>query len=389
MPSPRHACIAGIYEHPLRLAPDHSVGRLHADVAHGALQDAGLSLDDVDGYFCAGDAPGLGSTSIIDYLGLKRLSCIQTTEIGGASYLAHAGEAAAAIAAGRCKVALVTLAGRPKSEGSSGTKPRNYGDTAPDAEFERHYMPTPLNSYAMCAMRHMHEFGTTAEQLAWIKVAMSHHAQHNPHALLRNLMTVDDVLQSPRVADPLRRADCCVVTDGGGAIVVVHPDIAKNLHQPLIEIVGMSATVKGQMGGQVDLTYSATAWCGPRAFEQAGITPADIRYASIYDSFTITVLMQLEDLGFCAKGLGGRFVADGQLISGQGRLAVNTDGGGLCSNHPANRGGMTKIIEAVRQLRGQAHPRVQVPNLEFALANGIGGFLGSRHGAATLIMKRV
>jgi acetyl-CoA C-acetyltransferase len=250
-------------------------------------------------------------------------------------------------------------------------------------------MPTPLNSYAMCAMRHMHEFGTTAEQLAWIKVAMSHHAQHNPHALLRNLMTVDDVLQSPRVADPLRRADCCVVTDGGGAIVVVHPDIAKNLHQPLIEIVGMSATVKGQMGGQVDLTYSATAWCGPRAFEQAGITPADIRYASIYDSFTITVLMQLEDLGFCAKGLGGRFVADGQLISGQGRLAVNTDGGGLCSNHPANRGGMTKIIEAVRQLRGQAHPRVQVPNLEFALANGIGGFLGSRHGAATLIMKRV
>ncbi|MEO7937849.1 MAG: thiolase domain-containing protein [Burkholderiaceae bacterium] len=389
MANARNACIAGIYEHPLRLAPDHSVGRLHADVAHGALKDAGLSLTDVDAYFCAGDAPGLGPTSIIDYLGLQRLECIQTTEIGGASYLSHVGEAAAAIAAGRCKVALVTLAGRPKSEGSSGTKPRNFGDTAPDVEFERHYLPTPLNSYAMCAMRHMHEFGTTAEQLAWIKVAMSHHAQHNPHALLRTPMTVEDVLQSPRVADPLRRADCCVVTDGGGAVVVVHPDIAKNLRQPLIEVVGMSATVKGQMGGQVDLTYSGAAWCGPRAFEQAGITPNDIRYASIYDSFTITVLMQLEDLGFCAKGQGGRFVADGQLIAGQGRLAVNTDGGGLCSNHPANRGGMTKVIEAVRQLRGQAHPRVQVPNLEFALANGIGGFLGSRHGAATLIMKRV
>ena len=368
MPDSDHACIAGIYEHPLRLAPDHSVGRLHADVAHGALQDAGLSLSDVDGYFCAGDAPGLGPTSIVDYLGLERLACIQTTEIGGASYLSHVGEAAAAIAAGRCKVALVTLAGRPRSEGSSGTKPRNYGDTAPDAEFERHYLPTPLNSYAMCAMRHMHEFGTTAEQLAWIKVAMSHHAQHNRHALLRNLMTVDDVLQTPRVADPLRRADCCVVTDGGGAVVVVHQDIARNLGQPLVEIVGMSATVKGQMGGQVDLTYSGTAWCGPRAFEQASITPADIRYASIYDSFTITVLMQLEDLGFCAKGQGGRFVADGKLISGQGPVAVNTDGGGLCSNHPANRGGMTKIIEAVRQLRGQAHPKVQVPNLEFALA---------------------
>ena len=383
------ACVAGIYEHPLRVAPDHSVARLHADVAHGALRDAGLTLNDVDAYFCAGDAPGLGPTSIVDYLGLKRLQVVQTTELGGASYLSHVGEAAAAIAAGRCKVALVTLAGRPKSEGSSGTKPRNYGDTAPDAEFERPYMPTPLNSYAMCAMRHMHEFGTTSEQLAWIKVAMSHHAQHNPNALLRQVMTVQDVLDSPRVADPLRRADCCVVTDGGGAVVVVHPDVAKSLRQPLVQVVGMSASVKGQSGGQVDLTHSATAWTAPRAFAQAGITPRDIRYASIYDSFTITVLMQLEDLGFCAKGEGGQFVADGQLIAGQGKLAVNTDGGGLCNNHPANRGGMTKVIEAVRQLRGQAHPKVQVPDLEFALANGIGGFLGSRHGTATLIMKRV
>ena len=366
------ACVAGIYEHPLRVAPDHSVARLHADVAHGALRDAGLTLNDVDAYFCAGDAPGLGPTSIVDYLGLKRLQVVQTTELGGASYLSHVGEAAAAIAAGRCKVALVTLAGRPKSEGSSGTKPRNYGDTAPDAEFERPYMPTPLNSYAMCAMRHMHEFGTTSEQLAWIKVAMSHHAQHNPNALLRQVMTVQDVLDSPRVADPLRRADCCVVTDGGGAVVVVHPDVAKSLRQPRVQVVGMSASVKGQSGGQVDLTHSATAWTAPRAFAQAGITPRDIRYASIYDSFTITVLMQLEDLGFCAKGEGGQFVADGQLIAGQGKLAVNTDGGGLCNNHPANRGGMTKVIEAVRQLRGQAHPNVQVPNVEFALANGIG-----------------
>ncbi len=382
------ACIVGIYEHPLRVAPDHSVARLHADVAHGALRDAGLTLDDVDAYFCAGDAPGLGPTSLIDYLGLKRLQVVQTTELGGASYLSHVGEAAQAIADGRCKVALITLAGRPKSEGSSGAKPRNFGDTAPDVEFERHYLPTPLNSYAMCAMRHMHEFGTTSEQLAWIKVAMSHHAQHNPNALLRQVMTVDDVLASPRVADPLRRADCCVVTDGGGAVVLVHPDLAKGLKQPRVQVRAMSASVKGQSGGDMDITHSATAWTGPRAFEQAGLTPADIRYASIYDSFTITVLMQLEDLGFCAKGQGGRFVADGQLIAGQGRLAVNTDGGGLCNNHPANRGGMTKVIEAVRQLRGQAHPQVQVPNLELALANGIGGLLGARHGAATLIMQR-
>ena len=382
-------CIAGIYEHPLRVAPDHSVARLHADVAYGALRDAGLSINDVDAYFCSGDAPGLGPLSMIDYLGLRKVKVLQTTEIGGASYLSHVGEASAAIAAGRCKVALVTLAGRPKSEGSSGSKPRNFGDTAPDAEFERHYLPAPLNSYAMCAMRHMHEFGTTAEQLAWIKVTMSHHAQYNSNAYLRNVMTVKDVLDSPMVADPLRRADCCVVTDGGGAVVVVHPDIAKSLKQPLIQIVGMSASVKGQDSGDVDLTYSATAWTGPRAFEQAGIHPKDIHYASIYDSFTITVLIQLEDLGFCAKGMGGHFVADGQLIAGQGPLAINTDGGGLCNNHPANRGGITKIIEAVRQLRGTAHSAVQVPNLEFALANGIGGLLGARHGAATLIMKRI
>jgi len=187
----------------------------------------------------------------------------------------------------------------------------------------------------------------------------------------------------------LHRADCCVVTDSGGALIVVHPDIAKTLKKPVITMMGAGETTKGQMGGKVDLTYSGLAWAAPRAFAEAKLTPEQIRYASIYDSFTITVLIQLEDLGFCKKGEGGRFVEDGQLISGQGKLAFNTDGGGLCNNHPANRGGMTKVIEAVRQLRGEAHPAVQVPNLEFALASGIGGALGTRHGAAALIMGRL
>ena len=146
--------------------------------------------------------------------------------------------------------------------------------------------------------------------------------------------------------------------------------------------------IKGTHGGQVDLTTTAAAWSGRAAFEQAGVTPGDIRYASIYDSFTITVLLQLEDLGFCAKGQGGRFVADGNLISGVGKLPFNTDGGGLCNNHPANRGGMTKILEAVRQLRGEAHPRVQVPGCSLALATGIGGLIGHRHGSATVILER-
>jgi len=389
MSAKSNACIAGIYEHPLRVAPNHTVAQLHAEVARGALLDAGLSLNDVDGYFCAGDAPGMGPVSMVDYLGLKKVSYLDSTDIGGASYLAHVSHAARAIAQGQCKVALITLAGRPKSEGSSGTQVRSQHAAAPDFAFEKPYSPAPLNTYAMCAMRHMFEFGTTSEQLAWIKVAASEHAQHNPHALLREVLTVEDVLSSPMIADPLHRADCCVVTDSGGAVIVVHPDIAKSLKRPVVEMLGAAESAKGQMGGKVDLTYSGVAWTGPRAFAEAGITPKQIRYASIYDSFTITVLIQLEDLGFCKKGEGGRFVEHGQLIAGKGSLAFNTDGGGLCNNHPANRGGMTKIIEAVRQLRGDAHPAVQIPNLEFALASGIGGALGTRHGAATLIMGRV
>ncbi|MFP4902846.1 thiolase domain-containing protein, partial [Paraburkholderia sp. BR14261] len=236
--------------------------------------------------------------------------------------------------------------------------------------------------------RHMYEYGTTSEQLAWIKVAASHHAQHNPHAMLRNVVTVEDVVNSPMVADPLHRLDCCVMSDGGGALIVARTEIAKQLKRPLVKVRGTGEAPKHAGGGKIDLTWSAAKWSGAAAFAEAGLTPADIKYASLYDSFTITVLMQLEDLGFCKKGEGGRFVQDGGLISGVGKLPFNTDGGGLCNNHPANRGGVTKVIEAVRQLRGEAHPAVQVPNCDIALANGIGGALASRHTAATLILER-
>jgi acetyl-CoA C-acetyltransferase len=245
-----------------------------------------------------------------------------------------------------------------------------------------------VNQYAMAAMRHMHEFGTTGAQLAWIKVAASQHAQHNPHALLRDVVTVEDVVSSPIIADPLHRLDCCVITDGGGAIVVVRPEIARRLKRPLVKILGAGEAVKHQRGGQIDLTHTGAVWSGPRAFAEAGVTPADIKYVSIYDSFTITVLITLEDLGFCAKGQGGKFVADGNLIAGVGRLPFNTDGGGLCNNHPANRGGLTKVVEAVRQLRGEAHPEVQVKGCDLALAHGTGGSLATRHASATLIMGR-
>ncbi|RCW68845.1 thiolase domain-containing protein [Pseudorhodoferax soli] len=383
----RQACIVGAYEHPTRKAPDKTVAQLHAEVARGALLDAGLTLGDVDGYFCAGDAPGLGALNIADHIGLHPRH-VDSTDMGGSSYLAHVGHAAQAIAAGKCNVALITLAGRPRSEASSGTQPRNWGPNLPDQPFEAPFGPVTVNMYAMVAMRHMHDWGTTAEQLAWIKVAMSHHAQHNPHAMLRDVVTVEDVVNSPMISDPLHKLDCCVVSDGGGALVVTRPEIARSLKRPIVNVLGAGEALKGQEGGNIDLSYSGAVWSGPRAFEEAGVTPADIQYASIYDSFTITVLMQLEDLGFCKRGQGGRFVADGNLISGSGKLPVNTDGGGLCNNHPANRGGITKVIEAVRQLRGEAHPAVQVKNCGLALAQGTGGLLGSRHGSATLIMER-
>jgi acetyl-CoA C-acetyltransferase len=382
------AYIAGIYEHPTRKADDKSLAQLHAESAKGALEDAGLTRADVDGYFCAGDAPGLGPLSMVDYLGLK-LRHMDSTDSGGSSYIIHVGHAAEAISAGKCSVALITLAGRPRSEGqATGTAPRTAVGNAPDVQFENPYGPATANMYAMCAMRHMHQYGTTSEQLAWIKVAASHHAQHNPHAMLRDVVTVEDVVNSPMIADPLHRLDCCVISDGGGAIIVASPEVARSLKRPKVKILGAGEAPKHQMAGHVDLTYSGAVWSGPAAFAEAGVKPADIKYASIYDSFTITVLMQIEDLGFCEKGQGGKFVSDGNLISGTGKLPFNTDGGGLCNNHPANRGGLTKVVEAVRQLRGEAHPAVQVRNCDLAIAHGTGGSLGTRHGAATVIMER-
>ena len=383
------AYIAGIYEHPTRLAKDISLAQLHEQSAKGALEDAGLTKDDVAGYFCAGDAPGLGPMSMVEYMGLKPRH-VDSTDTGGSSYVLHVGHAAEAIAAGKCKVALITLAGRPRAEGmATGTVPRSRGGTpTPDEPFEFPYGPTVINMYAMCAMRHMYEFGTTSEQLAWIKVAASHHAQYNPHALLKDVVTVEEVVNSPIISDPLHRLDCCVITDGGGAIVVVAPEIAAKLKRPKVKLIGAGEFVKTQMGGKVDLTYSGARVSGKAAFDEAGVKPADIKFAAIYDSFTITVLMQLEDLGFCEKGKGGAFVADGNLISGVGKLPFNTDGGGLCSNHPANRGGLTKVLEAVRQLRGEAHPKVQVKNCNLAIAHGTGGSLGLRHGSATVILER-
>lgn len=377
------AHIAGVYEHPDRVIPDKTVAQIHADVAAGALADAGLSMADVGAYYSAGDAPGFGALSMVEYLGL-RCRHIDDTETGGSSYLVHVRHAAEAIAAGHVEVALITLAGNPRSGAGIGGAARF--DDAPEASFENLFGMNILSGYAMAAMRHMHEFGTTSAQLAEIKVAASRHAQHNPNAFLPKPVTVDEVLESRVIADPLHMLDACVVTDGGGALVVVSDAVARTLDRQTIPLLGTGFAAKGTDGGRVDLTYTGAVWSGPEAFTEAGVTPADIDYVSIYDSFTITVLVTLEDLGFCEKGRGGTFVLEGALQAPDGRLPFNTDGGGLCNNHPFNRGGMTKVIEAVRQLRHEAHPEVQVPDCSLALAHGTGGSMATRMGSATLIL---
>jgi len=372
------AYIVSGYEHPARVIPDKSVSQIHAEVAIGALKDAGLSLSDVDGYFYTGTL-NMGGVATADYLGLKNLSCLDSTMTGGSSPVFQIGHAAAAIAAGKCKIALVTLAARPRSERQVRAAPN------PEASFEQVFGTNTISMYALAAQRHMYEFGTTSEQLAWVKVAASQHAQYNEHALLRKVVTVEEVVNSRLLADPLHLLDTCVVTDGGGAVVVTSPEIARDLKRTSVKILGHGEAPKHTNNGNVDLTFTGARWSGPRAFEEAGVKPSDIDYASIYDSFTITVIETIEDLGFCEKGKGGPFVADGGLLARGGKLPVNTDGGGLCNNHPG-MGGMMKILEGVRQLQGTAHPEVQVPNCELVLIHGTGGSLGTRMGSATLIL---
>jgi acetyl-CoA C-acetyltransferase len=373
------AFVVGAYEHPDRIIPDRSVAQIHAENTAGVLADAGLKLSDIDGFFCTGGA-GMVGVAMADYLGLTNVSYLDSTAVGGSSPVYQVGHAAAAIAVGKCNVALVTLANRPRSEQA----PRSV-NTSPETSFELVYGTSTIGMYALAAQRHMYEFGTTSEQLAWVKVAFSEHAQYNPHALLQKPVTVEDVLNSPMLSDPLHRLDTCVVTDGGGAVIVASPEVADQIKRPKVKIMGHGEAPKHSDNGRIDLTYTGARWSGPRAFAEAGVTPGDIDYASIYDSFTITVVETLEDLGFCDKGKGGQFVADGGLRARGGKLPVNTDGGGLCNNHPG-MGGMMKILEGVRQVRGEAHPMVQVPECDLVLVHGTGGSLGTRMASATLIL---
>ncbi len=235
----------------------------------------------------------------------------------------------------------------------------------------------------MVAQRHMHEYGTTSQQLAEIAVTMRLHASMNPHAKYREPLTVEDVLASRVISSPLHLLDCCIISDGAGAVVVTSAERARDLKKRPAYLLGAGETVRHSGRGVRDYLEMAAAQSGRLAFERAGVSHGDIDLAMIYDSFTITVLLTLENLGFCRRGEGGAFVSGGRLRF-DGALPVNTDGGGLSSNHPGMRG-IFLVIEAVKQLRGECGPR-QVRDCDVALVHGTGGTLGQRHSGATLIL---
>ncbi len=374
--------IAGVHEFPERTTT-RSALEIQALSARAALADAGLSLADVDGFFAPAGFGATGPLPVLDYLNLHP-RYVDGTPIGGASSVAHVHHAAAAVGQGRCRVALVSYGSTARSQRIPiGTRGRQAGDYVD--QFEAIHGTTTVGLYALVAQRHMHEYGTTSAQLAAVAVAARRHAARNPDAFYRTPITVDDVLASPMISSPLHRLDCCVITDGGGAVVVVHPDLARDLRKPPVAILGAAEAVAHTSAGRRDYLVSAAARTGPQALAEAGVGHADLDLVMIYDSFTITVLVTLEDLGFCRKGEGGPFVADGRLEPG-GALALNPDGGGLASNHPGMRG-IFLVVEAVRQLRGEAGAR-QVPNCRLALVHGTGGTLGTRHSGVTLILGR-
>jgi len=373
------AAIVGVYEHPTRFAPSKTTYQIIAESAREALADAGLTIKDVDGLFNAGAGFSLG---LADYLNVNP-SYTDTTNYGGSSFVGHAAHAAAAISAGLCSVALICYSATPVSApmaGGGGGMPLD-----PASNFENPYGVTIINGYALTAQRHMHEYGTTSEQLAEIAVTMRLHASMNPNAKYRDPITVEDVLKSRVISSPLHLLDCCVVSDGGGAVVMTSAERARDLRKKPIYLLGSGEAMRHGAGGHRDLMDIATNDSARQAYERSGLGPKDIDMAMIYDSFTITVLMQLEALGMCKRGEGGAWVSGGRLRY-DSEFPINTDGGGLSSNHPGMRG-IFLLIEAVRQLRGEGGPRQAKKRLRTAVATGIGGILGYRHAAATVILS--
>jgi acetyl-CoA C-acetyltransferase len=393
MPQRREAAIVGIYEYPWRVAPGVSPLQIKAESAAKALADAGLTWKDVDAVFDTGGDQGIGGLGIAEYLGFKpRL--IDTTYVGGSSFEFHANHARSMIAAGKCRVALLTYGSSAHSDrraiGTAGAT--GVGPAHPLNNMEDPWGLTLIGNYAMVKTRHMHQYGTKDEHFAAISVVTRRHAMRNPEAVkaMTDLefvgvreITVQDVLESRLIAYPLRLLECCMVSDGGGAVVIAAPEVARDCRKKPVWIIGAGEAVKYREN-HGDITVSAGAQAAPIAFGEAGVSPAEVDVLMAYDSFTITVMCLIEDLGFCKKGEGGPYVSDGHLAFDDPRKpALNTDGGGLSSNHPGQRG-IFLLIEATRQLRGES--TAQVRDAKLAVAVGNGGQLGSRHATAVTVL---
>ncbi len=376
----RKVVIAGVAESRFGEVPDATHWQLHREAAAGALADAGLRPSDVDGVFSCG-ADLMHPLVLGEYLGLKP-GYVDGTQVGGSAWEFFVHHAIGAIESGLCDVALLNYATTSRSDLKRKTRSANVAiDARGPAQFESAYGHTVIGRHAMAATRHMHEFGTTSEQLAEIAVSMRANAARNPLAMYRDPLTVEQVLASREICTPLHMLDCCIRSDGGGAVVLVAEDRVPGLPNTPVWLLGAGeATSHHTMSEWEDFTESPAVRSGARAFGMAGVKPEEIDVVQVYDSFTITVLLTLEALGFCKKGEGGAFVEGGRLRL-DGDLPTNTDGGGLSSNHPGMRG-IFLIIEAVKQLRGQAEGR-QVPDAKLAAVNGTGGWFSS---TGTLIL---
>jgi acetyl-CoA acetyltransferase len=365
------AVIVGAAESDLgEVGPGFTPLDLIGQATERALADAGLEKRDVDGLFSASVYYQMPTLSAGEYLGIRpRYS--DATMMGGSSFISHLLHATAALEAGLCEVALITYASTQLSEGGF------RGVSDPPNPYETPYGPRyPVSMYALAASRHMHEYGTTRKQLAEVAVAARDWAKLNPKAFMRDDLTVEDVLASRMVSSPLSILDCCLVTDGGGALLVTSSERAKDLRKPPVYLLGAGdAHWHRNISQMPDLTVTAAADSGRRAYEMAGVGPQDVALAMLYDAFTINPILFLEDLGFCKKGEGGAFVDGGRIAPG-GEIAVNTNGGGLSYNHPGMYG-LLLLIEVVRQLRGECGER-QVEGVDVALAHGNGGVLSSQ-----------
>jgi acetyl-CoA acetyltransferase len=365
------AVIVGAAESDLgEVGPGFTPLDLMGQATNRALADAGLEKGDVDGLFSASVYYQMPTLSAGEYLGIRpRYS--DATMIGGSSFVSHLLHATVAIEAGLCDVALITYASTQLSEGGF------RGVSDPPNPYETPYRSRyPVSMYALAASRHMHEYGTTRGQLAEVAVAAREWAKLNPKAFMRDDLTVEDVLASRMVSSPLSILDCCLVTDGGGALLITSPERAKDLRRPPVYLLGVGeAHWHRNISQMPNLTVTAAADSGQRAYEMAGVGPEDVDVAMLYDAFTIDPILFLEDLGFCEKGDGGAFVESGRIAPG-GEIAVNTNGGGLSYNHPGMYG-LLLLIEAVRQLRGECGER-QVEGVDVALAHGNGGVFSSQ-----------